>query len=99
MMALEDTEEHVQATLRENELRDQLDVLKNQVTELIKAREIVTENTELFSKVQNLKETLGAHSKQLEQSAEKLSQLEAENLVIRDENQALHTTGSKGQIF
>ena len=66
---------------------------------MIKAREIVTENPELLSEVQNLKETLSAHSKQLEQSTEKLIRLEAENLVLRDENHALHTTSSKGRRF
>lgn len=98
-MAIEDTEEHVQATQRENKLRAQLEVLRNQVTELIKAKQTATESPELLSEVQNLKETLGEHSKQLELSAEKLSQLEAENLVPEDENQALHTTAGKRRRF
>uniref|UniRef100_M4DSE8 Uncharacterized protein n=1 Tax=Brassica campestris TaxID=3711 RepID=M4DSE8_BRACM len=72
-----------------------LDALQNQVTELFRARETTTENPELLSEVQNLKETVGEHSKQQEQSAENLSQIEAENLILQDENQDLHTTGNK----
>ena len=53
------------------------------------------ENPELSSEVQNLKERLGEHSKRLEQGAEKLNQLESENLTLRDENQALNTANNK----
>ncbi|KAF2534202.1 hypothetical protein F2Q70_00030018 [Brassica cretica] len=75
-MAIEDTDEHVKATPREIDLHAQLDALHNQVTELLKAWETITEGPKLLSEVQNLKATLGTHSKQLEQSAEKLSQIE-----------------------
>ncbi|KAF2552901.1 hypothetical protein F2Q68_00034494 [Brassica cretica] len=98
-MAIEDTDEHVKATPREIDLHAQLDALHNQVTELLKAWETITEGPKLLSEVQNLKATLGTHSKQLEQSAEKLSQIEVEYLVIRDENEALDTTGKKRCIF
>ncbi|KAF3591522.1 hypothetical protein DY000_02021126 [Brassica cretica] len=47
----------------------------------------------------NLKEKLNEHSKQLEQSAEKLGQLESENLNLRDENQALNTASNKKRRF
>ncbi|KAF3527573.1 hypothetical protein DY000_02039178 [Brassica cretica] len=57
------------------------------------------ENPELSSEVQSLKEKLDEHSKQLEQSAEKLNQLESENLVLRDENQSLNTASSKKRRF
>ncbi|KAH0926454.1 hypothetical protein HID58_018710, partial [Brassica napus] len=42
---------------------------------------------------------LNEHSKQLEQSAEKLSQLESENLNLRDENQALNMASNKKGRF
>ncbi|KAF3598042.1 hypothetical protein DY000_02020700 [Brassica cretica] len=48
---------------------------------------------------QILKEKLNEHSKQLEQSAEKLSQLESENLTLRDENQALNAASNKKHRF
>ena len=40
------------------------------------------ENPELSSEEQSLKEKLDEHSKQLEQSAENLSQLESENQTL-----------------
>ncbi|KAH0853595.1 hypothetical protein HID58_093060 [Brassica napus] len=83
-----------EATLREAELRRQLDGIQSQVTELNIARIEVAENPELYSEVQSLKEKFDEHSKQLEQSAEKLSQLVSENLTLRDENQALNTATS-----
>ncbi|KAF3557224.1 hypothetical protein F2Q69_00013519 [Brassica cretica] len=49
--------------------------------------------------LQSLKEKLDEHSKQLEQSAEKLSQLHSENTVLRDQNQALNATGNKKRRF
>ncbi|KAH0866900.1 hypothetical protein HID58_073922 [Brassica napus] len=67
------------STPREAELQRQLDGLKSLVTDLHKARE-ATENLELSSEVQSMKEKLDEHSKQLDQSAEKLTQLESENL-------------------
>ncbi|KAH0879656.1 LOW QUALITY PROTEIN: hypothetical protein HID58_067050 [Brassica napus] len=48
----------------------------SQVTELNRDRIEIAENPELSLDVQSLKEKLDEHSKQLEQSAEKLSQLE-----------------------
>ena len=48
---------------------------------------------------QILKEKLNEHSKQLEQSAEKLSQLELENLTLRDENQSLNAASNKKRRF
>ncbi|KAH0903319.1 LOW QUALITY PROTEIN: hypothetical protein HID58_042822 [Brassica napus] len=44
-------------------------------------------------------EKLNEHSKQLEQSAEKLSQLESENLNLQGENQALNTASNKKRRF
>ncbi|KAF3515057.1 hypothetical protein F2Q69_00006805 [Brassica cretica] len=49
--------------------------------------------------LRSLKEKLNEHSKQLEQSAEKLSQPESENLNLRDENQALNTESNKERRF
>ncbi|WZY94337.1 hypothetical protein YC2023_066666 [Brassica napus] len=47
----------------------------------------------------SLKEKLDEHSKQLEQSAKKLSQLESKNLNLRGENQALNTASNKKRRF
>ncbi|XP_013607947.1 PREDICTED: uncharacterized protein LOC106314656 [Brassica oleracea var. oleracea] len=47
----------------------------------------------------SLKEKLDEHSKQLEQSAEKLTQLDSENLVLRDKNQAINTASNKKRRF
>ncbi|KAF2573000.1 hypothetical protein F2Q70_00002839 [Brassica cretica] len=44
---------------------------------------------------QSVKKKLNEHSKQLEQSAEKLSQLESENLNLRDEKKSLNTASNK----
>ncbi|KAH0893027.1 hypothetical protein HID58_055456, partial [Brassica napus] len=74
-----------------------IDGLQSQVTELHKTREEA--NPELSLEFQSLKEKLNEHSKQLEQSAEKLSQLESENLNLRDENQALNTKSNKKRRF
>ncbi|KAF2596596.1 hypothetical protein F2Q68_00010306 [Brassica cretica] len=49
--------------------------------------------------VQSLKKKLDEYSKQLEESAEKLNQLESENLTLRDKNQALNTTSNKKRHF
>ncbi|KAF3539295.1 hypothetical protein F2Q69_00021743 [Brassica cretica] len=97
-MALEDHDDESQATPREIELLNRLDALQSQVTELHKARE-TTENPELLKEVQSLKDQLNEHSKKLEQSAEKLGALEAENLVLRDKNQAPDKTSNKQQRF
>ncbi|KAF3599830.1 hypothetical protein F2Q69_00035284 [Brassica cretica] len=90
-MAVDEQNELPEATLREAKLRRQLDGIQSQVTELNRAQIEVAENPELYSEVQSLKEKLDEHSKQLEQSAEKLSQVVSENLTLRDENQALNT--------
>ncbi|KAF2590686.1 hypothetical protein F2Q70_00038799 [Brassica cretica] len=87
-MAVDEQNELPKATPREAELQRQLDGIQSQVTELNRARIEVAENPELSSKVHSLKENLDEHSKQLEQSTEKLSQLESENLNLQDENQA-----------
>ncbi|KAH0939078.1 hypothetical protein HID58_006539, partial [Brassica napus] len=68
------------------------------VTDLHKAREAI-ENPELSSEVQSLKEKLDEHSKQLEQSVEKLTQLEFENLFLQGNNQALNTASNKKRRF
>ncbi|KAF2589403.1 hypothetical protein F2Q70_00038186 [Brassica cretica] len=91
IMAVDGQDELAEATLREAELQRQLDGIQSQVTELNRVRVEVTENPELSSEVKSLKEKLDEHSKQQEQSAVKLSQLESENLNLRDENQALNT--------
>ncbi|KAF3585422.1 hypothetical protein F2Q69_00030216 [Brassica cretica] len=81
-MAVDEQDNPSESTPREAELQRQLDGLQSQVTDLHKARE-ATKNPELSSEVQSLKEKLDEHSKQLEQSAEKLTQLESENLFLR----------------
>uniref|UniRef100_M4FA26 Uncharacterized protein n=1 Tax=Brassica campestris TaxID=3711 RepID=M4FA26_BRACM len=78
-MAVDEQDNPSESTPREAELQRQLDGLQSQVTYLHKERE-ATENPELSSEVQSMKENLDEHSKQLEQSAEKLTQLESENL-------------------
>uniref|UniRef100_A0A0D3BVB7 Retrotransposon gag domain-containing protein n=1 Tax=Brassica oleracea var. oleracea TaxID=109376 RepID=A0A0D3BVB7_BRAOL len=97
-MAVDDQDNTSESTPREAELQRQLDGLQSHVTELRKDRE-ATEDPDLSSEVQSLKEKLDEHSKQLEQSAEKLTQLESENLVLRDKNQALNTTSNKKCCF
>ncbi|KAH0854478.1 hypothetical protein HID58_069208 [Brassica napus] len=56
-------------------------------------------NPNLSSEVQSLKEKLDKHSKQLEQSAEKLTQLKSENTVLQDQNQARSMAGNKKHRF
>ena len=63
----------------------------NEPSEMNRTREATGENPNLSSEVQSLKEKLDEHSKQLEQSAEKLSQLQSENTVLRDQKQARNT--------
>ncbi|KAF2532446.1 hypothetical protein F2Q70_00030063 [Brassica cretica] len=96
-MAVDEKNELPKATQREAKLQKQLDYLQSRVIELHRTREET--NPELSSEVQSLKEKLNEHSKQLEQSAEKLNQLESENLNPRDENQALNTTSNKKRRF
>ncbi|KAF3537231.1 hypothetical protein F2Q69_00023165 [Brassica cretica] len=75
-MSVDEQTELPEVTMTEVEVQRQLGVIQSQVTELNRARLEVAENPELSSEVQTLKEKLDEHSKQLEQSAEKLSQLE-----------------------
>ena len=79
-MAVDEHDELPEATQREAELQRQIDDLHGQVTELHRTREET--NPELSSEFQILKEKLNEHSKQLEQSAEMLSQLDSENLTL-----------------
>ncbi|KAF2534744.1 hypothetical protein F2Q70_00029994 [Brassica cretica] len=62
------------------------------------ARE-TTENPELSSEVQRLKEKLGEHSKQLDLSSEKLNQLQKENAALRDQNKAPNMASNKKRRF
>ncbi|KAF2562735.1 hypothetical protein F2Q70_00016792 [Brassica cretica] len=71
-IAVDEQANTLECTPRGAELQRQIDGLQSQVTDLHKARK-TTENTELSSEVQSLKEE---HSKQLELSAEKLNQLQ-----------------------
>ncbi|KAF2535676.1 hypothetical protein F2Q70_00022567 [Brassica cretica] len=87
-MAVDEQDELPEATQREAKFQRQINDLQGQVTGLHRTREEI--NPELSSEFQILKEKLNKHSKQLEQSAEKLSQLESKNLTLRDENQALN---------
>ncbi|WZZ27505.1 hypothetical protein YC2023_010906 [Brassica napus] len=64
-----------------------------------RTREATGENPNLSSEVQSLKEKLDEHSKQLEKSAKKLSQLQSESTVLRDQNQARNTVGNKKRRF
>ncbi|KAF3508927.1 hypothetical protein F2Q69_00007455 [Brassica cretica] len=94
IMAVDELPKAIQ---REAELQRQIDRLQSQATELHKTREEA--NPELSSEFQSQKEKLNEHSKQREQSTEKLSQLESENLNLRDENQALNTASNKKRRF
>ncbi|KAF3502331.1 hypothetical protein F2Q69_00042269 [Brassica cretica] len=96
-MAVDEHDELPKATHREAELQRQINDLQGQVTGLHRTREKI--NPELSSGFQILKEKLNEHSKQLEQSAEKLCQLESENLTLRDENQALNAVSNKKRRF
>ena len=73
-MAVDEHDELPEATQREAELQRQIDDLQGQVTGLHRTREET--NPELSLEFQILKEKLNEHSKKLEQSAEKLNQLE-----------------------
>ncbi|KAF2532108.1 hypothetical protein F2Q70_00029037 [Brassica cretica] len=81
------------------ELQKQIDSLQSQITDMHQAWETTRQNPDLSSEVQSLKEKLDEHSKQLEQSAEKLSQVKSANTVLRDQNQALKTAGNKKRRF
>ncbi|KAG5411003.1 hypothetical protein IGI04_007322 [Brassica rapa subsp. trilocularis] len=98
-MAVDEHGEPTEAAQTTAELQKQIDGLQGQITDMHRARETTGENPDLSSEVQNLKEKLDEHSKQLEQSAEKLSKLQSENTVLRDQNQALNATGNKKRHF
>ncbi|KAH0884138.1 hypothetical protein HID58_060234 [Brassica napus] len=57
------------------ELQKQIDSLQGQITDIHRTQETTGEISNLSSEVQSLKEKLDEHSKQLELSAEKFSQL------------------------
>ncbi|KAH0914474.1 hypothetical protein HID58_028920 [Brassica napus] len=97
-MAVDEQDDPSEFTPRETELQRQIDGLQSQVTDLHKARE-TTENPELSSEVQSLKEKLGEHSKQLELSAKKLNQLQTESAALRDQNKAPNTASNKKHRF
>ena len=59
-MAVDEQDNPSKYTQREAELQRQLDGLQSQVTDLYKAQE-ATENPELSSEVQSLKEKLDEH--------------------------------------
>ncbi|KAH0936452.1 hypothetical protein HID58_013569 [Brassica napus] len=96
-MAVDERDELPEATQREAELQRQIDDPQGQVTGLHRTREET--NPKLYSEFQILKEKLNEHSKQLEQSAEKLSQLESEYLTLPDVNKALNTASNKKRRF
>ncbi|KAF2534746.1 hypothetical protein F2Q70_00029996 [Brassica cretica] len=89
---------HQNFSPREAQLQRQIEGLQSQVTDLHRARE-TTKYPELSSEVQSLKEKLGEHSKQLELSAKKLSQLQTKNASLRDQNKAPNTASSKKHRF
>ncbi|KAF2577198.1 hypothetical protein F2Q70_00011505 [Brassica cretica] len=81
------------------ELQKQVDGMQSQITEMNRTQEATEENPNLSSEVQSLKEKLDEYPKQLEQSAENLSQLQSENTVLRDQNQARSMAGNKKRRF
>ncbi|KAF3599307.1 hypothetical protein F2Q69_00036200 [Brassica cretica] len=81
------------------ELQKQVDGMQSLITEMDRTREATGENPNLSLEVQSLREKLDEQSKQLEQSAEKLSQLQSENTVLRDQNQARNMTGNMKRRF
>ena len=96
-MAVDERDELPEATQREAEIQRQIDDPQGQVTGLHRTREET--NPKLYSEFQILKEKLNEHSKQLEQSAEKLSQLESEYLTLPDVNKALNAASNKKRRF
>ena len=79
-MAVDEHDELPEATQRDSELQRQIDDLQGQETRLHRAWEDT--NPELSSEFQILKEKFDENSKQLEPSAEKLGQIESENLTL-----------------
>ena len=92
MVAVDEHGEPTEAAQMTAELQKQIDSLQGQITDIHRTQGTTGENSNLSSEVQSLKEKLDEHSKQLEQSAEKLSQLQSENTV-------LNTTGNKKRRF
>ncbi|KAF3535651.1 hypothetical protein F2Q69_00023594 [Brassica cretica] len=99
MVAVDEHGEPTEAAQTTAELQKEIEGWQSQITDMHRARETTRENPDLSSEVQNLKEKLDEHSKQLEKSAEKLSQVQSENTVLRDQNQALNATGNKKRRF
>ncbi|KAF3566430.1 hypothetical protein DY000_02015476 [Brassica cretica] len=69
----------------------------NYVTMAVDEQDNPSESTPREAELQ--RQLDGLQSQQLEQSAEKLTQLESENLVLRDKNQALKTASNKKRRF
>uniref|UniRef100_M4FHT2 Uncharacterized protein n=1 Tax=Brassica campestris TaxID=3711 RepID=M4FHT2_BRACM len=69
-----------------DELQKQPDGMQSQITEMNRNQEPTEEKPNLSLEVQSLKEKLDEHSKQLEQSTEKLSQVESKSTVLQDQN-------------
>ncbi|KAH0939125.1 hypothetical protein HID58_006586 [Brassica napus] len=99
MVAVDEHGEPTEASQTAAEFQKQIDGLQGQIADMHRARETTGENPDLSSKVQGLKEKLDEHSKQLEQSAEKLSQLQSANTVFWDQNQALNAVDNKKRRF
>ena len=64
------------------DLQQKIDGLRGQITDMHRTQGTTGENSNLSSEVQSLKEKLDEHSKQLEQSAEKLGQPQTENAAL-----------------
>ena len=91
--------ESPEASQRTAELPKQIDSPQGQITDIHRTQGTTGENSNLSSEVQSLKEKLDEHSKPLELSAEKLSQLQSENTALRDQNQTLNVAGNKKRRF
>ena len=74
--------ESPEASHTTTELQKQIDSLQGQITDIHRTQGTTGENSNLSSEVQSLKEKLDEHSKQLEQSAEKLGQPQTENAAL-----------------
>ena len=72
-VAVDEHGEPTEAAQTTAKLQKQIDGLQGQITDMHRARETTGGNPGLSSEVQSLKEKLDEHSKQLEQSARKLS--------------------------
>ncbi|XP_013594494.1 PREDICTED: uncharacterized protein LOC106302554 [Brassica oleracea var. oleracea] len=84
-----------EATQTTVELQKRVDSLQGQIPDMHRTQGTTGENSNLSSEVQSLKEKLDEHSKQLELSAKKLSQLQSENSTLRDQNQTSNVAGNK----